>query len=96
MNLKKKEVLITGGSGYIGSCLAIYLSKNYSVTTLDKINKNYFIKKKINHYKIDLCNKKKLFEIINKIKPQIIIHLAGQSTIDMVEKKKIFIQKIIL
>ncbi len=32
--------------------------------------------------------KKKLYEIINKINPQTIIHLAGQSTIDMVERKK--------
>ena len=94
MNLKqKKQVLITGGSGYIGSCLASYLSKNYLVTTLDKKNKNNFVKKNIKHLKIDLCNKKIVLKKIDKIKPEIIIHLAGQSTIDMVEKKKKFLFK---
>ena len=32
----KKKILITGSSGYIGSCLSSNLSKNYEVFNLDK------------------------------------------------------------
>ena len=30
------NILITGGAGYIGSCLALYLKKKYRITILDK------------------------------------------------------------
>ena len=35
----KKTILITGGTGYIGSCLAAYLSEIYNVITIDKKKK---------------------------------------------------------
>jgi len=35
-----KKILITGASGYIGSCLFAYLNKKYEVYGLDKIKKN--------------------------------------------------------
>lgn len=88
MNYTKRNVLITGGSGYIGSCLAAYLSKSYLVTTLDIKNKSIFNSKKIKHFKVNLNNKKKVANILREIKPKYVIHLAGQSTIDMVNKKK--------
>jgi UDP-glucose 4-epimerase len=87
---KKKEakVLITGGSGYIGSCLAAYLSKAYSVTTIDKKKRSVFSDNKHAHFIVDLKNKEKLNKILDSIKPKFIVHLAGQSTIDMVDKEK--------
>ena len=42
MNAKKTKILITGGSGYIGSCLAAYLSDSFSVITIDKYPKSSF------------------------------------------------------
>ena len=34
----KKNILITGGAGYIGSCVAnILLENNYSVTIIDNL-----------------------------------------------------------
>ena len=84
----KKTILITGGTGYIGSCLAAYLSEIYNVFTIDKKKKNKFLGKKIIHYKINLNDRIKLEKFIKKIKPHSIIHLSGQSTIDAVDKKK--------
>ena len=41
----KKTVAITGGSGYIGSCLSTFLSKKYKVIIIDKKNKSFFLGK---------------------------------------------------
>jgi len=84
----RKKILITGGSGYIGSVLAVNLVKNYSIYLLDKSDKNFFVKKKINHIKCNLLNYSKTRTIIEKLKPEIIIHLAAQSTVTFIINKK--------
>ena len=80
-----KKILITGTAGYIGSCLFEYLNKKYHVYGLDKLKK-----KNKDHFKADLCNLKKTNKILKKIKPLIVIHLAGQSTVDNIKNKKIY------
>ena len=84
----KKKIIITGGSGYIGSSLANFLSDNCEVITLDKRKKNNFLNNKIKHFTCNIVNKKKIKNLLIKIKPDVLIHLAGQSTIDLVEKEK--------
>ena len=85
----KSNLLISGGSGYIGSALAAVSTKNYNVFTIDKNSKNYFLKdKKIKHYKCNLNNYKKVKKIIKSINPKIIVHLAAQSTIDFISGKR--------
>lgn len=84
------NIIITGGSGFIGSCLAKTLSKKYTITILDKKKPTHisFFKKNINFINLNLCSRVNLFKIISKIQPITIIHLAAQSTIDMVKIKK--------
>lgn len=84
----KRKILITGGNGYIGSCLSSVLYNKYSITIIDKEKKSKFIPKKIGYVRLNLKNKKKLLKILEKLKPNIIIHLSAQSTIDVVDKKK--------
>ena len=67
-----KVILLTGASGNIGKELFKKL-KNFNC--YGTFFKSKFKKKKI--VKLDLRNKKKLNNFIVKIKPEIIIHLAG-------------------
>ena len=84
---KKLNILITGGSGYIGSCLALYLKKKYQIINLDK--------KDNKHLSIEICNLlnlKKLTDILKKKKPKLIIHLAAQSLVDETINKEKYYQ----
>ena len=85
---KKQKMLITGGNGYIGSCLAKIASNKYDVFIIDKKERNIFLKqKKISFFRENLNNLSKIKNFF-KIKPNIVVHLAGQSTIDFINKKK--------
>ncbi len=82
--MRIKKVLITGSEGYIGQCLFKTLEKNFSLFGLDK-KKGKFTS---NHlFKLDLCNFNNLEKIIESNKPDLIIHLAGKSTIDDIKNR---------
>jgi CDP-glucose 4,6-dehydratase len=83
---KNKRVLITGHTGFKGSWLSLWL-KSLGVhlygISLPLSSENFFflklkIKNEINNYYVDIRNSKKIYAIINKIKPQIIFHMAAQ------------------
>ena len=86
----KKKILITGVSGYIGSCLYYFLQKEYNLFTIDKKYPPSWLKLNIKKfYKINLNNSPKLNHILQKIRPDVIIHLAGLSTVnEKINKKK--------
>lgn len=64
MNLKSKQILVTGGAGFIGSHLVEALSEKSNVYIIDK-------------YNCDLTDFPKLQKAIREIKPEIIFHLAA-------------------
>ena len=78
------KLLITGGLGFIGSHLVDSLSRNgHKIKILTKtLSKKDNIRNSSNVQieKIDLVNFKRLGQIIKKFKPNIIIHLAGNTS----------------
>ena len=78
------RLLITGGLGFIGSHLVDSLSKkSYKIKILTKtLSKKNNIKNSshVQIEKIDLVNFKRLGQIIEKFKPDTIIHLAGHTS----------------
>ena len=75
-----KNILITGGAGYIGSHVAeILLKKNKKVFLIDNLSTGHrkLINSKAKFFKIDIKNRQKVKKIIEKYKIDSIIHLAA-------------------
>jgi len=87
-----KNILVTGGAGYIGSHIVELLIKEKSnnIYILDNLSTGYrkLINKKANFIKGDIKNFKLLKKIIKKYSIQTIIHLAAYLNVSEAEKNK--------
>ena len=74
-----KNILVTGGGGYIGSCTCKYLTENgYNVFVLDNYSSSYYQPSKwVRLYRGSLSNKKLLKQIFQEVKILGVIHFAA-------------------
>lgn len=96
------KVLITGGSGFIGSALVLFLlKKKYKILNIDDLkysNNNYLLNKSIksknyNFYKVDICDTKKINKVLDNFRPDKIINLAAETHVDKsIDKPDYFIK----
>ena len=90
---KFKNILVTGGAGFIGGALIrkIISLYNCNILNIDKfgyasdlsgINLIKSAEKLHRHLKLDLINKNELENVFEKFKPNLVIHLAAESHVD--------------
>ena len=92
-----KNILITGGAGYIGSHIAVeLLNKNYKVIVYDNLTNSSKISvkrveeitgKNITFYEADILDEKKLSEVFEKEKIDVVIHCAALKSVGESVKK---------
>ena len=106
--MSKANILITGGSGFIGSNFIPYILETYSgyhVVNIDKLtyagnNENLIEVKNNPNYTFiegDICNKTLLKELFQKHRFQRVVHFAAESHVDnSIHGPEIFVQTNIL
>ena len=85
----KKNLLITGGNGYLGTNLAKKFKKKYNIILGSR---NNFLNQKQSELvgcdfsPLDVTNIESVRDVVNKFKPEIIIHAAATKFVDLSEK----------
>ncbi|MBK1994211.1 NAD-dependent epimerase/dehydratase family protein, partial [Campylobacter novaezeelandiae] len=97
------RILITGGAGFIGSALALFLQENHEVLVVDKMRSGAVFENGnlecLGHFKNLLgfkgelyvadINEEKTLKIIKDFKPEIIFHKAAISDTTIYDQNKI-------
>ena len=78
-----KNVLITGASGMLGSNMCLLMNINYNVTGTYFSNKPNI--NNIHMVKMDIRNKKQCQKVVKTIEPDIVIHCAAITDMDLCE-----------
>ena len=85
------KILVTGGCGFVGTNIALFLNKNYNINSLDNLsrkgsryNLNLLKKNKIKNFNLDI----KKFDKIKKLpKYDLIIDCCAEAAVEISKKK---------
>lgn len=90
MEMKNKNILVTGGTGFVGSHLIEELihKEAHIITTFQTLNpRSYFFTKKLDKkttmINCDVTDFEKVFDIVTKCEVGYIFHLAAQPLVDV-------------
>jgi len=75
--IQNKKVLITGGSGSIGTYLIEKLDKSNDILIIDIKPPDKIIKDKIQYIQLDLKELNQLNQVVSEFKPNILFHMAA-------------------
>ena len=79
------NILITGGSGFIGkNFIKFLLNKNKinKIINIDLNKKNFFLHSKVKNIKSDIGNKKNIISILKNYNPSFIVNFAAHTHVD--------------
>jgi len=83
--MKKKNILVTGGAGYIGSHVSnLLLDKGFEVTIIDSLitGSKAVVPQKAKLVICDISDEKKVNEIIQNNQFDLVMHFAGLIRVD--------------
>lgn len=78
-----KKILVTGGSGLLGSKVVSLAESEYQVIPTHFKDSLF-----LNSVRLDITNKREVFQNIQKFRPDIVIHAAAETNVDKCEKEK--------
>jgi len=97
-------IIVTGGAGFIGSNFIFYMLKEhpgYRIVCIDKLTyagnmstlSPIMNKPNFKFYKTDICDRKTIYKIFVKEKPDIVVNFAAESHVDRsIENPELFLQ----
>ena len=87
LHKSRKRILITGGSGFVGGHVIDQALGEWEIYAT--YQKHPFTIKGVNSIQLDLENDEKIFKAVKDIQPDVMVHTAACSDIDLCEKNKI-------
>ncbi|WP_298755390.1 NAD(P)-dependent oxidoreductase [uncultured Psychroserpens sp.] len=77
----KKKILVTGGSGFIGTNLIEYYKDNYEVLNLDNTKPRN--ESHSTYWKdVDILDQEKTIQLFNDFQPHYVLHMAARTDLD--------------
>ena len=80
----KTKILITGGAGFLGMTWSKYALQDYEVHVT--VNKHAKVIPGVTAHAIDLTNKSAVDQLLNELKPDLVINTAGYTNVDHCEE----------
>lgn len=87
------KIIVTGGAGFIGSNFIFYMLEkypDYEIICIDKLTyagnintlKNIISENKISFFRLDICDREKIYALFERERPDIVINFAAESHVD--------------